>query len=749
MKPRDGVDPPTFTPRDVGRLLSVVQPRFGVPDPHWRNGVVYSPTCGGADTTYDPCIAIDEDGDQVPEPPAKEPTAAKVKRGATPVTVRAQMDCNPVGFWEEAQERAEDALARAEGWQVEQAFWTGVTADQTTVFPHLAADAELVDEHDVVLQQPATIVGGPGAVDVAEGMGVLEQALADCYHGVGVIHVPESLVPVLADAKQIVKDGQRYRTWNGNLVAAGAGYPGTGPDGSAPPAGATWMYATGAIFAYRSQPHVTRAPEDAPGEAFDRNSNTVKMHAERTYVLGWDCCLLAVLVEQRGEGAAGVEANDIQADEPLSWDAGTTTMSLEPGSDGQVMMTEGGTPQWESLGQPGGIPGPLDGSGNIPTSQLPPAEFHTTFAAGSEAEMLAEPAEAPSICIRTDFDPPHLFFLHTDPATDIGNWEDLGAGISTSDDPSAQVGTAPINGVAATYMRSDAAPAINQGMSPTWTGNHVFSGTLNIPGGSAGQVATNDGAGNAQWQDPAVQAADLAAKVSKAGDTMTGDLHMSEQKVVNIADGTNPRDAVNRQQLDATAAAATTGLAGKVAKAGDTMSGGLSFGSDVAANAQDNSRHISLWGTGYGINVTQSSMNFNTDTLAAATKFAFYEAGTAVGLIQDPVTDPKALTTKEYVDAAVAPAPADQTADATLQNQHPAIQLCDATAGAINLNLVADTPGKQFTIKKVDASANTVTVAPPVPIDGQASIVLTNQYEWLSIVRGNNNNWHIIGRGGN
>lgn len=41
--------------------------------------------------------------------------------------------------------------------------------------------------------------------------------------------------------------------------------------------------------------------------------------------------------------------------------------------------------------------------------------------------------------------------------------------------PTAQVGTAVINGVATTYMRSDAAPQINQSMAPTWTGLHTFS----------------------------------------------------------------------------------------------------------------------------------------------------------------------------------------------------------------------------------------------------------------------------------
>lgn len=42
-------------------------------------------------------------------------------------------------------------------------------------------------------------------------------------------------------------------------------------------------------------------------------------------------------------------------------------------------------------------------------------------------------------------------------------------------DPSAQVGLTVIPGVATTAMRSDAAPALNQGIAPTWTGAHTFS----------------------------------------------------------------------------------------------------------------------------------------------------------------------------------------------------------------------------------------------------------------------------------
>lgn len=41
--------------------------------------------------------------------------------------------------------------------------------------------------------------------------------------------------------------------------------------------------------------------------------------------------------------------------------------------------------------------------------------------------------------------------------------------------PTANVGLTAVNGSAATFMRSDAAPALDQSIAPTWTGFHVFS----------------------------------------------------------------------------------------------------------------------------------------------------------------------------------------------------------------------------------------------------------------------------------
>lgn len=47
--------------------------------------------------------------------------------------------------------------------------------------------------------------------------------------------------------------------------------------------------------------------------------------------------------------------------------------------------------------------------------------------------------------------------------------------IPAAANPAASVGLAAINGIATTYMRSDAAPALNVGIVPTWTGIHTFS----------------------------------------------------------------------------------------------------------------------------------------------------------------------------------------------------------------------------------------------------------------------------------
>jgi hypothetical protein len=288
---RQIVSPPAFAPSQYG-LLSVVQDA-APGDNRWMNGVTYETYCvtGMGGTTFEECIVVTGSGGPPPAPPSKVTNVQNQFRGATPFTVYTEFDCSPVG--EEVADAAAAALTRAEPWQVERAFWTGQASalNYKTVFPHLAENTAAVDGQGIVLQTPATSVTG-SPVPLSVGLGLLEDALADCYGGEGVLHVPRRAIAPISAATMASSQGPRLRTLAGNWIAAGAGYPGTAPDGSAAPAGTTWIYATSAIMAFRGPVRLL----DSPRETLDRAENTQKQIAERTVLLAWECCHFAVQV---------------------------------------------------------------------------------------------------------------------------------------------------------------------------------------------------------------------------------------------------------------------------------------------------------------------------------------------------------------------------------------------------------------------------------------------------------------------
>lgn len=144
------------------------------------------------------------------------------------------------------------------------------------------------------------------------------------------------------------------------------------------------------------------------------------------------------------------------------------------GEDGQPYNPgEGEFIPLSDKGAAGGV-ATLDGSGKISAAELPPLQ-HDTAEAANEAAMLALDISAPAMVVRTDFSPPHIFFLTVDPATDIANWADTGELGAGAADPSVTIGLTAKNGVANTFMRSDAAPAIDQAITPTWSGLHTFA----------------------------------------------------------------------------------------------------------------------------------------------------------------------------------------------------------------------------------------------------------------------------------
>jgi hypothetical protein len=86
------------------------------------------------------------------------------------------------------------------------------------------------------------------------------------------------------------------------------------------------------------------------------------------------------------------------------------------------------------------------------------------------------------------------------------------------------------------------------------------------------------------------------------------------------------------------------------------------------------------------------------------------------------------------------------TASATLTTSQTVI-LCDASSGAIVVTLPAASAntGRRYFIKKIDSSANTVTIDGNAneTIDGELTSELISQYDAITIVS-DGSNWHIL-----
>lgn len=287
--PRMLVQPAGFTPAPYG-LLSVAESRTST-SPHWQAGVIWEDLCGPPGTTYDLCWT--DSPTVTGAPPAKTPGAVHEDFSATPFTVYSRVDCSAVGFIDDSGAEGAQVLTRWEQWQIEYAFWTGIAAGvPNVVYPHLAANADVFSTVDGSTLQLAATVPSAAATDPATALGIVENALADCYAGIGIVHIPVELIPRFVEAYVIYRDGARLRTYNGNYVAAGAGYPNTSPAGAASPiTGGGWIYATPPVFLYRGPLRSLSARE-----TLDRTIDTVEALSERTVLLGYSCCLAAAPV---------------------------------------------------------------------------------------------------------------------------------------------------------------------------------------------------------------------------------------------------------------------------------------------------------------------------------------------------------------------------------------------------------------------------------------------------------------------
>lgn len=98
-------------------------------------------------------------------------------------------------------------------------------------------------------------------------------------------------------------------------------------------------------------------------------------------------------------------------------------------------------------------------------------------------------------------------------------------------DPGASIGLAAVNGVATTFMRSDATPALSQAILPTWTQIHTFSAGVATTWLTCSTTMRSTGGFGCNGATPQTAASVNAAVAGSAGAAYTA----AEQTILNNA----------------------------------------------------------------------------------------------------------------------------------------------------------------------------------------------------------------------
>lgn len=230
------VRPPALQPPVINLVTSARNPTddAGV---RWQQGFSFYPESNVDPKTEDACDPSKVDNGSGAQPLALVDTV--------PWVVDAQDQCSLLGY--QARDyigRAVRALTAATPKGVEREFWTG-TLTQAAGHPNLYLAMPAVANRTAGFG-PIDVTPTPGtAVTMKRAFELLEDALAGCGAGArGMIHAKPGAVPSFLGVR---RDGLLLLTPRDTIVVPGVGYTGTGPGGSTPAAGQTWLYATGLV----------------------------------------------------------------------------------------------------------------------------------------------------------------------------------------------------------------------------------------------------------------------------------------------------------------------------------------------------------------------------------------------------------------------------------------------------------------------------------------------------------------------
>lgn len=276
------VEAPDIIPTPYG-LLSIAAPVVDSDD-RWIGGFNYeSEVCNASIYTFDVCnISV--------QPIVVKQGKAYQPLGYKPVVIQAADDKNTstLGFnGADRRARVIRQLQACTEMALERELWTGGFSQALGHSNRYLAHSNAVD-----------VTPTAGAAKLKYAVGLLEEAMGNCScSAVGTIHMPRAAASLYGGKPGNSSGfGEALYTNLGTPIVAGTGYPGTGPNGSAPAAGQTWLYASGGISVRLTDP-VLSAPDNV-SVFIDTRTNTFVPKAERFGAVTWDgCCHFAIRVD--------------------------------------------------------------------------------------------------------------------------------------------------------------------------------------------------------------------------------------------------------------------------------------------------------------------------------------------------------------------------------------------------------------------------------------------------------------------
>lgn len=261
-------------PEPIGRRYGLLQAASGPVDlpPHGAGGgVQFVPTtCGEAHGW--PIVCVD---DQVGAT-AKQGDPGDAPFEADPFAVYASYECGSVGYTpREFTDKVLRRLANGEQGAVEYALWTG------------ESDVGAASLGIANLQDSGVAITVADETDLAAVVSAMEfwAYHTQGYGNVAYLHAPVSMAAWFGTNHLLRMEGGLLKTDFGTIVIFGGGYPGTGANGDAPPAGGAYMYITGQTAVWRSaEPFVYPVPQ-----TLDKSDNQYFLLAEREYAVSFDC----------------------------------------------------------------------------------------------------------------------------------------------------------------------------------------------------------------------------------------------------------------------------------------------------------------------------------------------------------------------------------------------------------------------------------------------------------------------------